>query len=397
MRTTLLVVLIVLAWAHACPAEVKTGLDVLRDRQFDLLQGKRVGVVTNHTGIDAKGKHLVDLLLEANVNIVKLFSPEHGLYGIKDDKVADMVDEKTGLPVLSLYGATRRPTPEMLAGVDVLVFDIQDIGTRFYTYISTMGYCMEEAAKAGVSFVVLDRPNPITGLRVEGPIAQEKHLGFTAYRPIPLVHGMTVGELARLFNAEFDINVDLTVVEMQGWRRDMLRDDTGIAWVNPSPNMRSPLQALLYPAIGMLESSNIAVGRGTPTPFELFGAPYIDGQALAARLNAFKLPGLLFEPVTFTPRNTHHKFNDTVCHGVRVIATDRSAIDSVHAGAVFAWTLHQMYPDDWQSELFVRMVQNDDAVKGILSAADPMSVNDVWRAELDAWKATRAKYLIYPN
>jgi uncharacterized protein YbbC (DUF1343 family) len=388
--------LVVLLIAQTCVAQVKTGLDILRERNFDLLRERRVGVITNHTGIDSNGTHLVDLLVGARINVVKLFSPEHGLYGVKDDKVGDMVDPKTGLPVLSLYGTTRRPTPAMLEGVDVLVFDIQDIGTRFYTYISTMGYCMEEAAKAGVAFVVLDRPNPIGGNKVEGPLATEKHFGFTAYGPIPLVHGMTVGELARYFNVEFNIGVDLTVIDMQGWTRDMLWNDTGLAWINPSPNMRSPLQAMLYPAIGLLESSNISVGRGTDTPFELFGAPYIDADAFAARLNALELPGLRFEPVTFTPRNTHHKLNDTLCHGVRVIATDMRAIDSVGAGAAFAWALHGMYPTDWQSELLVKMVQNDDAVKAILEIDDPRAINRAWQGELDAFMVRRRTHLVYP-
>jgi uncharacterized protein YbbC (DUF1343 family) len=375
---------------------VKLGIDVLRDKQFAPLAGKRVGVVTNHTGVDSNGTHLVQLLIDNGVQVVKLFSPEHGLYGVKDEKVGDMTDEKTGLPVLSLYGKTRRPTPEMLAGVDVLVFDIQDIGTRFYTYISTMGYCMEEAAKAGVKVVVLDRPNPIGGTKVEGPIADEKHLGFTAYHRIPVVHGMTVGELARLFNAERKIGCDLEVVPMEGWRREMLWDQTGVKWINPSPNMRSPTQAMLYPAIGLLESSNVSVGRGTDTPFELFGAPWIDAKAFSDRLNAFGLAGLSFEPVTFTPRNTPHKLNEVECHGVRVTLKDPRAIDSVLAGCVFAWTLETMYPSQWQDEQFVKMVQNDAAVAGVLRLGDPATANAIWQADLEQFKQVRAKHLIYP-
>jgi uncharacterized protein YbbC (DUF1343 family) len=373
---------------------VKLGIDVLREQQFAPLAGKRVAVVTNHTGVDSNGTHLVQLLLDHKVHIVKLFSPEHGLYGVKDEKVGDMTDEKTGLPVVSLYGKTRRPTPEMLAGVDVLVFDIQDVGARYYTYISTMGYCMEEAAKAKVAVVVLDRPNPIGGDKVEGPIATEKHLGFTAYKPIPVVHGMTVGELAKMFNAVYDIKCDLTVVPMQGWTRDMLWDETGVKWINPSPNMRSPTQAMLYPAIGLLEAGNISVGRGTDTPFELFGAPYIDGTKLAARLTAMNLKGLKFEPVTFTPTNTSHVYNNKECHGVRVTLTDPKGVDSVAAGCAFAWVLAKDYPD-WKRDSLVKMVQNDEAVDRVLSLDDPTKCNTIWAAELEQFKAVRAKYLMY--
>jgi uncharacterized protein YbbC (DUF1343 family) len=264
-------VVLVLAPLSARSATVEVGIDVLASKDFDLLKGKRVAVVTNHTGLNAAGTHLVPLLIENKVQLVKLFSPEHGLYGLKDEHVGDGIDEKTGLPVFSLYGGKdkRKPNADQLNGVDVLVFDIQDIGTRFYTYISTMGLCMEACAENKVKFVVLDRPNPINGTRVDGAINDEKHSGFTAYRKLPLVHGMTVGELAQLFNEEFDIHCDLTVVPMTGWKRSMYWEETGVKWVNPSPNMRSVTQAILYPAIGQLESSNLSVGRGTETPFEL--------------------------------------------------------------------------------------------------------------------------------
>lgn len=405
MKSTLrilcvLVVMVGLVAAANVSAQMKLGVDVLQESGFAALQGKRVGIVTNHTGLNSAGVHLVKLLNAAEgVKVEKLFSPEHGLYGIKDEKVDDMVDAETGLKVYSLYGKTRRPTPEMLAGLDVVVFDIQDIGTRFYTYISTMGLLMEECAKAGVEVVVLDRPNPIGGVRVEGPIADKAHQGFTAYGPIPVVHGMTVGELAKMFNTEYGINAKLTVVPMTGWKREMLWDQTGVKWVNPSPNMRSPLQALLYPAIGLLEASNVSVGRGTETPFELFGAPYVKGEELAGALNSplngAGLAGLRFEAVKFTPVNTVHKMNKVPCEGVRVILTDEKAYDAVRAGVIFAWTLEKLYPDDYQQELLVKMLQNDAAVAGVYKMENPAGASELWETELAEWKGVRGRYLMY--
>lgn len=391
-----LVAMAALLVAGKVSGQVKLGVDVLQESGFAALRGKRVGIVTNHTGLNSGGVHLVKLLNAAEgVKVEKLFSPEHGLYGIKDEKVDDMVDAETGLKVYSLYGKTRRPTPEMLAGLDVVVFDIQDIGTRFYTYISTMGLLMEECAKAGVEVVVLDRPNPIGGVRVEGPIADKAHQGFTAYGPIPVVHGMTVGELAKMFNAEYGINAELTVVPMTGWKRAMLWDETGVKWVNPSPNMRSPLQALLYPSVGLLEASNVSVGRGTETPFELFGGPYVRGEELAKALNEAGLAGLRFEAVKFTPVNTVHKMNKVACEGVRVILTDEKAYDGVRAGVAFAWTLEKLYPADYQQELLVKMLQNDAAVAGVYKMENPAGANELWEKELAGWKALRGKYLMY--
>jgi uncharacterized protein YbbC (DUF1343 family) len=374
---------------------VKPGIDVLEQKQLDLLKDKRVAVITNQTGINSAGTHLVDLLRSKDVKLVKLFSPEHGLYGVKDEKVADSVDERTGLPVFSLYGKSRRPTRQMLDGVDVLIFDIQDIGTRFYTYISTMGLCMEACADYGVEFFVLDRPNPISGTRIDGPLADSKHLGFTAYREIPLVHGMTVGELARLFNAEYKINAKLTVVQMEGWKRSMYWEDTGAKWVNPSPNMRSPLEAVLYPAVGLLESSNVSVGRGTDTPFELVGAPYIDAQKFADALNELKLPGIEFSPETFTPVNTPHKFNKKQCQGVRIKLTDRGKFQAAMTGCSMAWVLNKLYPGDWSNKELVKMLQNDDAAEKVLKLDDPKTAATLWINELREWIKVREKYLIY--
>ncbi|HAF16669.1 MAG TPA: hypothetical protein DHU55_17450, partial [Blastocatellia bacterium] len=255
--------------------KVLTGIDVLERDGFTQLAGMRVGLVTNQTGRDREGRSTIDILHRApNVKLVALFSPEHGIRGAADEKVLDSKDEQTGLPIYSLYGETRRPKPEHLKDLDALVFDIQDIGTRFYTYISTLGYVMEEAAKAKRPVFVLDRPNPIGGVEVEGPLADADRLSFTAYHTIPVRHGMTIGELAELFNQERKIDGDLRVIKMDGWSRSMWLDETNLAWVNPSPNMRSLTEATLYPGIGLLETTNVSVGRGTDTPFEVVGAPW---------------------------------------------------------------------------------------------------------------------------
>lgn len=374
---------------------VKLGIDVLAAQDFAPLRGKRVGVITNHTGLDSNGTHLVDLLRKNNVNVTTLFGPEHGIYGDQDVKIGDSTDGRTGLPVFSLYGKTRRPTTQSVQDIDVLVFDIQDVGTRFYTYISTLGLCMEAAAEHGLEFVVLDRPNPIQGTRVEGPIADADKLEFTAFRTIPLVHGMTIGELAQFYNGEGRMNCKLTVIPMQGWTRGMWWNNTGVKWVNPSPNLRSPEQALFYPAVGLLESTNIAVGRGTDKPFEQFGAPYIDGRRLADELNRFDLPGVTFAPATWVPNDKIHKFHGQTINGVRLTLTDRNKIDAVKMGMVFAWTLNKLYPNDWKREGVLRMAKNDEVEQKLYTLEDPRKANEIWTDELDAWKATRAKYLIY--
>ncbi|HYP00765.1 MAG TPA: exo-beta-N-acetylmuramidase NamZ domain-containing protein, partial [Pyrinomonadaceae bacterium] len=279
-------------------AEVLNGIDVLERDGFKQLAGLRVGLVTNHTGRNRRGRQTIDVLREAvNVKLVALFAPEHGIRGALDDKVADAKDERTGLPIYSLYGEMRRPKPEQLKELDALVFDIQDVGTRFYTYISTLGHVMEEAARARLPLFVLDRPNPIGGTETQGPIADADKLAFTSHHMIPVMHGMTIGELARLFNDERKINCDLRVVEMERWWRAMWFDATGQTWVNPSPNMRSLTQATLYPGVGLLETTNVSVGRGTDTPFEIVGAPWLDGQRLAAYLNERRLAGVRFVPV----------------------------------------------------------------------------------------------------
>ncbi|HLL76889.1 MAG TPA: exo-beta-N-acetylmuramidase NamZ domain-containing protein [Pyrinomonadaceae bacterium] len=378
-------------------AEVLNGIDVLARDNFKQLAGLRVGLVTNHTGRDRRGRQTVDVLREApasaNVKLVVLFSPEHGIRGQLDEKVSDSKDEKTGLPVYSLYGETRRPSAERLGELDALVFDIQDIGTRFYTYISTLGYVMEEAAKARKPVFVLDRPNPINGIDVEGPVADPDKLTFTGYHTIPVRHGMTVGELARLFNEERKIGCDLRVVEMERWRRGMWFDATGQAWVNPSPNMRSLTEATLYPGVGLLETTNVSVGRGTDTPFEVIGAPWLDGQRLAAHLNGRGLAGVRFVPVRFTPRAS--VFQGQECRGVNVFITDRAQFKPVMTGIEIAVALRRLHPDDWKVDSYARLLANADTLERLKRGETAEEIARSWQQRLDEFRRSRAKVLIY--
>jgi uncharacterized protein YbbC (DUF1343 family) len=354
----------------------------------------RIGLVTNHTGRDRAGRSTIDVLHQApNVKLVALLSPEHGIRGAADEKVSDSKDEQTGLPIYSLYGETRRPKGEQLKDVDALVFDIQDIGTRFYTYISTLGYVMEEAAKAQRPVFVLDRPNPIRGIEVEGPIADADKLSFTAYHRIPVRHGMTIGELAKLFNQERNIGCDLKVVAMEGWRRGMWLDETNLLWVNPSPNMRSLTEATLYPGIGLLETTNVSVGRGTDTPFEVVGAPWIDGRQLAAYLNSRRIPGVRFVPVRFTPNGSVFKGEE--CGGVNIIVTERDRFQPVFNGLEMALALRKLYPSEWKVDSYLRLLVNADSLERVKRGEAAAEIVRSWSAGLEEFRNRRAGALIY--
>jgi uncharacterized protein YbbC (DUF1343 family) len=378
-------------------ALVLCGIDVLIRDDFRQLEGSRVALITNHTGRTADGRSTIDVLHAAdNLELVRLFAPEHGLRGLLDEPIADETDPRTGLKVYSLYnpgaGDGRfRPTTAQLEGVDTLVFDIQDIGTRFYTYVGTMGYAMEVAAEKGLRFVVLDRPNPVGGVAVEGPVADERHLGLTAYHPIALRHGMTAGELAKLFNGERNLGVNLEVIKVEGWRRDMLWEQTGLTWVNPSPNMRTLNQALLYPGVALIEASNVSVGRGTDTPFELIGAPWINGRELAARMNALNLPGVAIYPIEFTPDSS--RFVGEKCQGIQILVTDRARLNPIRLGSELAAMLGRLYPE-WQEERLVRLVQNDQAARDILAGGYDLA-EPRWRPRLEEFERIRERYLIY--
>jgi len=375
-------------------AQVLNGIDVLERDGFKQLAGLRIGLVTNQTGRDRAGRSTIDTLFKApNVKLVALFSPEHGIRGLADEKVSDTKDEQTGLPVYSLYGESRRPKAEQLKDLDALVYDIQDVGVRFYTYIATLGYVMEEAGKAKLPVFVLDRPNPINGNDVEGPIADADKLSFTAYHALPVRHGLTIGELARLYNAERHIGADLRVIKMEGWRRAMWFDATGLGWINPSPNMRSLTEAALYPGIGLLETTNLSVGRGTDTPFEVIGAPWLDGQKLASYLNARRIAGVRFIPIHFTPRSS--VFKDAECSGINLVITDRSQFQSVLTGVEVAVALHNLFPSDWKIDSYARLLVNADALEHLRRGETAADIVRSWATALESFNRTRAKYLLY--
>ncbi|HEX8737784.1 MAG TPA: exo-beta-N-acetylmuramidase NamZ domain-containing protein [Pyrinomonadaceae bacterium] len=374
---------------------VLNGIDVLEKEKFKRLENLRIGLVTNHTGRNLSGKQTIDVLKEApNVRLVALFAPEHGIRGQLDqEKISDATDEKTGLPIYSLYGETRKPKPEQLAGLDAIVFDIQDVGVRFYTYISTLKGVLEEAAKAKKPVYVLDRTNPINGLAVEGALADADKLNFIATHPLPVRHGMTVGELAQMFNAENKIGADVRVVKMENWSRAMWFDETNQIWTNPSPNMRSLTEATLYPGVGLLEVTNVSVGRGTDTPFEIVGAPWLDGQKLALYLNKRNLPGVRFVPVRFKPNAS--VFKDESLGGVNIIITDRKAFQSVRTGIEIAVALRRLYPNDWQVERYSRLLVNAEILERVKRGDAPEEIEKAWQAQLDEFKKRRASFLLY--
>ena len=353
--------------------KVTPGVEVLLDDQKELLKGKKVGLITNPTGIDSKLNSIVDLLYnDPDIELTALFGPEHGVRGDAQagSYVEFYIDEKTGLPVYSLYGQTKKPTPEMLENVEVLLFDIQDVGTRHYTYIYTMAYAMEAAKENNIPIVVLDRPNPQGGLSVDGPVLEPEAASFIGLYPIPTKHGMTIGELANFFNEEFEIGADLTVVKMKGWKRSMDYDDTGLPFVLPSPNMPTVSTTIVYPATGLIEGTNLSEGRGTTKPFELIGAPYINSTDLAAELNSLSLPGVKFRAASFTP--TFSKHAGKLSHGVEIYVTDREEFDAIPTGLHIIKTIHDMYPNDFQflsNNFFDKLIGNDWVRPMILEGA----------------------------
>ena len=374
---------------------VLAGIDVLRADGFAALAGKRIGLLTNHTGRARDGAVTIDLLASApGVKLMSLFSPEHGIRGLLDASVPSTTDERTGLPIHSLYGSTRRPTDEMLAGLDAVVIDLQDIGTRFYTYMTSMAYMMEEAATRKIAVVVLDRPNPIGGVQIEGPALDESGVGFTGYLPsMPIRHSLTIGELARLFNAEKKIGANLTVIAMKNWRRDAWFDDTGLTWIGPSPNMRNLHQATLYPGIGAFESANISVGRGTDTPFEQVGAPWIDGVKLAEALNARQIAGVRFYPVRFTPASS--SFSNEECQGVFIVITDRNALRPVRVGLELASALLRLFPGKFNVDAAARLFGSAAGLARLKAGDDPATIAASWAAAEGRWRLLRNKYLLY--
>jgi uncharacterized protein YbbC (DUF1343 family) len=383
--------------ADTAPAvpDVLNGIDVLQRDGFVALKGRRVGLITNQTGLSRDGVSTVRLLHEAEgVTLVTLFSPEHGLEGKLDiPKIGDQQDSTTGLKVFSLYGETRTPTKESLQSIDTLVFDIQDVGCRFYTYVSTMGNAMKAAGENKIRFVVLDRANPVGGEQVQGPILDDGDQSFVGYHTLPVRHGMTAGELARMFRDEMKIDVELEVIPVAGWKRSMLFDETGLTWMNPSPNMRCLNQALLYPGVGLLEMTNLSVGRGTDTPFELVGAPWIRERDLAAHLNAVGLPGVRFVPVRFTP--TSAKFPNEACGGVNIIITDRAKLDPLRTGIQLMCSLKALFPDAWQTKNLNRLLGSKKVQAAVLEGKSVAEIESLWSEELASFKTRRAGFLMY--
>jgi uncharacterized protein YbbC (DUF1343 family)/CubicO group peptidase (beta-lactamase class C family) len=383
--------------------EVKTGIDVLEANNFrelhpDTSHPVRIGLVTNQTGIDSHGRRTADVIAHSSgLHLAAIFSPEHGISGKLDTTaISNSQDAATGAPIYSVYGnadAKRRPTVASLENIDMLVYDIQDIGVRFYTYESTLGYFLEAAAKAGKPIVVLDRPNPVTGSYVQGPVADAGRESFIGYWQTPVRHGMTIGELARMFNDERGIHARLTVIPMQGWVRGDWFDSTGSIWINPSPNMRSLTEATLYPGIGMIEASNISVGRGTSTPFELLGAPWVNATELSRYLNARNLPGIRFIPTKFTPESATYEHEE--CNGVQFVITDRNTLDAPELGIEIAAALESLYPSNYKLAGVDTLMLNKSSVDAIAAGQDPRRIAEQWREGVEKFEALRAKYLLY--
>jgi uncharacterized protein YbbC (DUF1343 family)/CubicO group peptidase (beta-lactamase class C family) len=369
-----------------------TGIDVLARENFARLKGRKVGLVTNHTGRDRDGQSTIDLFQRAaDSKLVALFSPEHGIRGTQDEKIDDGKDEETGLPIVSLYGPRRKPTGESLKDIDVLVFDIQDIGCRFYTYISTLGHVLEAAAENKIQVVVLDRPNPIGGMAIEGPLLDPDRESFTAWHRIPIRHGMTVGELALMFNDERKIGANLEVVKVENWKREQTFDRTLLPWVNPSPNIRTLTQALLYPGIGLLETTNVSVGRGTDAPFEWIGAPWLDGRRLAERLS--DLPGVRLVPTGRMPRSSVHA--NVPCGGVQIHVSDWAKVEPVRLGLSIAVELHRLYPNEWNIDRFDALLRHQKTLDGLRTGLSADELVAAWKPDIEAFRARRAKFLLY--
>lgn len=376
-------------------SSVRSGIDELADQAFAPLNGLRVGLITNQTGIDSNGRRTVDLLLNApGVKLAALFTPEHGLNGNLNERVSSSVEPLTKLPVHSLYGTNRRPTQEMLRNLNALVFDIQDVGARFYTYSTTMMYAMEEAAKQGIKFFVLDRPNPINSSMVQGPVMDTELKSFTGYFPLPVRHGMTVGELAAMFNHEWKIGADLYVVKMTNYRRHVWYDQTGLKWIGPSPNLRTLTAATLYPGVAIIEGANVSVGRGTDAPFELIGAPWIDGKELASYLKQRKIRGVSFVATSFTP--TSDRYKNQLCHGVRVVIEDRNNLDTAKLGIELTSALYRLYGTNFQLHKTLGMIGARWVLQAIKDDIDVRTIAQRWEVSLEEFRKLRAGYLLYP-
>ena len=393
---------------------VKTGIDVLEGDHFRELAEMakhhhghlRLGVLTNQTGIDAEGHRTIDVLFRdaaqavPGLALTTLFSPEHGISGAYDEpNVPSSIDAATGLPVISLYGSKdsdRRPPEGVLRQLDAVAIDLQDVGVRYYTYEAVVRYFLEVAAKTGTEIVVLDRPDPINGISVQGPLSDVGAESYVNSMPIPVRHGMTLGELARFDNQQLHLHASLNVIAMLGWQRSDWFDATGLLWTNPSPNLRDLNEATLYPALGLIETTNISVGRGTDTPFELVGAPWIDPRALGQFLNRRGLPGVRFVPVNFTP-NKPYPYGDQVCHGVNLLITDRNALDGPELAVEIVSALHRLYPSQFRLEKMDTLLANRSVLDAIAGGEDPHQIAATWHSRAEAFLLRRRSALIYPE
>jgi len=382
------------AEAPGATLATQTGIDVLEQENFAPLRGKRIAIITNQTGVDSQGRRTIDVLAHApGVRLFAIFSPEHGIAGKIDANVPDSVDAATHLPIYSLYGATRRPTADMLRSLDALVYDIQDAGVRFYTFITTMGFCMEAAAQNHIAFFVLDRPDPLGGVVIEGPMLDPDKTSFTAYFPLPVRYAMTPGELAQLFNGEKHLGADLHVIAMKNWRRSESYGDTELPFIAPSPNLRNLNEALLYPGVEILQAGGVSVGRGTGAPFELLGAPWIRGGELSAELNRRKIPGVEFAPARFTPASGPYK--GQVCEGVSLTLTDRTVFRSMSMGLEIAAALRRLYPDSFHVEKMIELLGSQSTVDQLARGVPTEQILSSWDAAVAQFRAVRSKYLLY--
>jgi len=371
-----------------------TGVEIYEATNSEHFEGKRVGIVTNQTGVNSQGMRTIDVVARTQgVALVAIFSPEHGIDGKADAAIANGTDPATGVAIYSLYGDTRRPTDAMLDGVDVLIFDIQDAGVRFYTYVTTMAYCMEAAAKHHIPFVVFDRPDPLGGEVIEGPMLDADRTSFTGYFPMPVRYGMTLGEQARMLSAENKIRADLHVVTMKNWRRGETYDQTGLAWIAPSPNLRTLNAEFLYPGVEVLQAGGVSVGRGTDTPFESIGAPWIRADEFASVLTRRKIPGVSFAPAQFTPRNGI--YSGEACQGVTIRVTNRGELRSMRTGLEIADALHRMYPRKFHLEKIIELLGSQSTVNRLKRGDAPADIVSGWAADLDKFRKMRAKYLLY--
>jgi uncharacterized protein YbbC (DUF1343 family) len=378
----------------ASETQTLTGIDGYEHMNAEPFAGKRVGLITNQTGVDSSGRRTIDSFAgRSDVKLVAIFSPEHGISGNVDAAVADATDPATGVPIYSLYGQTRRPTEAMLKGIDVLIFDMQDAGVRFYTYVTTMAYCMEAAAKHHIGFFVFDRPDPLGGEVIEGPMLDPDRISFTGYFPMPVRYGMTLGELARMFNAENHIGADLRVMSMKNWRRNETYDQTGLAWISPSPNLGKLNTEFLYPGVEILQAGGVSVGRGTDAPFEIIGAPWIRAEELAAALERRKIPGVSFAPAQFTPSDG--LYSGEPCQGMTVRITNRGELQFMRMGLEIADVLYRMYPDKFQIEKIVELLGSQSTIDRLKRGDAPADIVSGWSADLDKFRATREKYLLY--